>query len=66
MIAHESFKMFGLPVCHGQNLLLMRRGWRNTLHARFVDLLKGKKKCLRQSWIAYLNMLDVEKLRFLC
>jgi hypothetical protein len=24
----------------------MRRGWCNTLHARFAHLLKGKKNCL--------------------
>ncbi len=42
---------------NGQNLLLMRRGWCNTLHARFAHLLKGKKNCF---WIAYLSMLGVQ------
>ncbi len=41
---------------NGQNLLLMRRGWCNTLHARFAHLLKGKKSCLHESWIAYLSI----------
>jgi hypothetical protein len=35
----------------------MRRGWCNTLHARFAHLLKGKKNCF---WIAYLSMLGVQ------
>jgi hypothetical protein len=33
---------------------------------RFAHLLKGKKNCLRQSWIAYLSKLGVQKLWFLC
>jgi hypothetical protein len=41
---------------NGQNLLLMKRGWCNTLHARFAHLLKGKKNCLHESWIAYLSI----------
>ncbi len=31
-----------------------------------ICTLKGKKKCLHQSWIAHLSMLDVQTLRFLC
>jgi hypothetical protein len=41
---------------NGQNLLLMRRGWCNTSHARFAHLLKGKKSCLHKSWIGYLSI----------